>query len=145
MGAATAAPRGRDRRQKIVPLFAPERRSGFDRRREYPLTGPLRDRPLALIVLLAAVNTLSLLDFQLTAYELAQGIATEGNPVMAFLFASGPNSAWLFKTVLVLLVSVGIWRGRRMRPVLGVALFAFLVFSGVLAYHFVGVGAAYAL
>lgn len=98
-----------------------------------------------LLVLLIAVNVLSLLDFLLTAQELASGLATEGNPVLAPLFASGPLVAWLVKTVLLLLVSLAIWQGRRMRAVLSVAVLAFAVFAAVIGYHLVGVTTALAL
>lgn len=133
-----------DRRRRFIPFYAPERRTGFDRRRTYPVTGPLRDRPVALVVLLLAVNGLSLLDFALTMQELAAGIATEGNPVLAPLFAQGPMQAWAFKSALILLVSLGIWQGRRMRAILGVAVFALFTFAAVVGYHLIGISAAFA-
>lgn len=138
-----AAPRRRhddDRRRRVIPLFSPERRTGFDRRRSYPVTGTLRDRPHTLVVLLLAVNALSLLDFVLTYVELSTGVASEGNPVMAALFEAGPMQAWLFKTIVIALVSVAIWRGRQTRAILGVAVTAFAVFSVVVGYHLVALG-----
>lgn len=129
----------------MVPLYAPERRCGFDRRRTYPVTGSLRDRPHSLVTLLAAINALSLLDFLLTYHELESGLASEGNPIMAALFTAGPTQAWLFKSAVVLLVCVGIWRGRHMRAVLGVAVLAFAAFASVIGYHLVALGTIQAL
>ena len=111
------------------------RRTAFDRRRRYPVLGSLRDRPGLLLGVLVAVNVLSLLDGLLTAAELRSGIASEANPVLAPLFASSSYAALAFKTVLVALVSIGIWRLRRYRIVLAVSLLALALFTAVVAYH----------
>ncbi len=71
----------------------------------------------------------------LTAIEIHAGIATEGNPILAPLYASSPYLAVAFKVVVVALVSMGIWHQRRYRYVLAVSLLALAVFTGLLAYH----------
>ena len=122
-----------------------DRRTGFDRRREYPVTGKLRDRPGLLAVVLVAVNLLSAADFFLTHAELQAGIATEGNPLLAALFAGEPMSAWLFKTAVVLAVTLVIWHQRHRRAVLLVALAAFGIYLAVVIYHVAGITRALAV
>jgi hypothetical protein len=116
-----------------------DRRTGFDRRREYPVTGRLRDRPALLAGVLVAVNLLSAADFFLTQAELQAGIAIEGNPLLAALFEGGPLSAWLFKTTVVLAVTLVIWHQRHRRPILLVALAAFGIYLAVIGYHVAGI------
>jgi len=91
---------------------------------------------------LVAVNVLSALDFVLTQAEMDSGIASEGNPVLASLFEQGPGLAWLFKTVIVLGVSVVIWRQRHRRAILSVAIAALAIYALVIAYHLSGILAA---
>lgn len=140
---APSAPSERVGDRRTTRRFvARDRRTGFDRRRSYPVTGPLRENPRLLLVVLIAVNVLSALDFVLTRAEMSSGIATEGNPVLASLFAQGPGLAWLFKTVVVLAVSVVIWRERHRRAILAVALGALCVYALVIAYHLSGIATA---
>lgn len=131
-----------ERRSRRVALFAHERRTGFDRRRDYPITGALRDRPQVLLGLLVALNLLSGLDFVFTYLQLNAGVATEGNPVMASMFTSGPWQAWLFKTTVMLLVSIGIWRGRHTRAILEVAIGALGIYVALIGYHVTGMAAS---
>jgi hypothetical protein len=130
--------RGADRR-RTRRFVARDRRTGFDRRRSYPLTGALRENPRLLAAVLVAVNVLSALDFVLTQAEMDSGIASEGNPVLASLFEQGPGLAWLFKTVIVLGVSVVIWRQRHRRAILSVAIAALAIYALVIAYHLSGI------
>jgi hypothetical protein len=125
----------------------PERRSGFDRRvpasagragmaMESVLTG-LRDRPATVRVLLLTVNMLNLADFALTMNALSIG-GGEANPIMRSLFDLNPVYAGLFKILAVLAVSLVIWRFRRFRSALQVALVMLVIFMGVFFYHILG-------
>ena len=51
-----------ERRVKFVALRYPERRTGFDRRRSYPVLEFVRDSRVALLAVLVALNVLSLAD-----------------------------------------------------------------------------------
>jgi hypothetical protein len=126
--------RSGDRRRVSRYRFL-NRRTAFDRRRRYPVLGSLRDSPWMLLAVLIAANLLSLADGVLTAIEIQAGIATEGNPILAPLYASSPYFAIAFKIIVVALVSAGIWHQRRYRHVLAVSLLALAVFTGLLAYH----------
>ena len=136
-----------DRRRRRVSLVWPERRSGFDRRvpasagragmaMESVLTG-LRDRPATVRVLLLTVNMLNLADFALTMNALSIG-GGEANPIMRSLFDLNPVYAGLFKILAVLAVSLVIWRFRRFRSALQVALVMLAIFMGVFFYHILG-------
>lgn len=130
-------PRRGERRQQ--PRFRlVERRTGFDRRRRYPLTELLRDRPGLLALVLVAINALSALDFALTRIQLDAGVAREGNPVLAALFEQGPTRAWAFKTSVMLLVSIGIWSARKHRSVLLLAIGTLVLYAALVVYHLVG-------
>jgi len=123
-----------ERRTRRVYRFI-DRRCGFDRRRRYPILGTMRDHPWLLIAVLALVNALSLIDGLLTAAELAFGLADEGNPVLRTLIETDPLLAVAFKVGIVIVVSVGIWRGRHLRVMLALSLLALAAYAGVLAYH----------
>lgn len=128
----------RERRGVARGLYHPERRTGFDRRGWYPVTGLLRERPSLLIMTLVAANLLSMLDLALTWVELQSGLASEGNPLMAQLFEIGPGAAWLFKFVLGVAASLLIWRFRRYRQILAVSVAAFGIYAAVIGYHVLG-------
>jgi len=104
-----------DRRRASHYRFA-NRRTAFDRRRRYPVLGPLRDSSWLLLAVLIAANLLC-------------------NPVLAPLYATSPYLAVVFKVAVVALVSIGIWHQRRYRYVLAVSLLALAIFTGLLAYH----------
>lgn len=112
-----------------------ERRHGFDRRRSDSavsgLLATMRDSPGVLLAVLMATNVMNVLDLILTSRALKAGYA-EGNPLMALLFSHAPVLAAGFKLVSVAAVSAAVWRMRRYRPMLKVALFALLLFVGVL-------------
>lgn len=139
-----------DRRCSRWNFVLRERRTGFDRRCltdagvvtqgfEGALTG-LRDRPRALWVVLAVVNTLNIADFVLTLNVLAAG-GGEANPIMRSLFHLSPIWAGVFKLVAVLLATALVWRCRRFRSALVAALLMLAVFIAVLFYHMVGLAA----
>lgn len=102
------------------------------------MTGMLRDSPVVLLAVLVTINTLSALDFMLTNSYLQRGTASEGNPVLASLFEQGAGQAWLFKTGVVLAVSLVIWHQRRYRAILAVAITALVIYLLVIAYHVIG-------
>jgi len=130
-----------DRRHSRVAIVVPERRTGFDRRIKHYVTGHLRDNPSQLMIVLILINVLSLIDFAFTWVQLQGGVSVEGNPFLAPLFAQNPLVAWSFKTCLVLAVSYGIWTSRRYRPIIIVALMAFVLYGGLFIYHIVGMRA----
>ena len=130
--------KGTDRRTSRRFHF-PERRTGFDRRRSYLLTGRLKDSPGTLLVVLLATNALSAMDFAFTHMLLEAGAIEEGNPILASLFEQGAGGAWLFKTSVMIAVSLAIWHQRKHRAVLGVAAGAFAVYLSVIAYHLFGI------
>jgi len=124
-----------DRRVTSAHLHAPERRTGFDRRRTYPVLGVFRDDPRLFAYLVLSVVALSIADGALTAYELGVGIAEEGNPVLGALISAHPALAVAFKLVMTLLVAWGIWHGRRYRLIIAVGLGAFFTYGLLIAYH----------
>lgn len=127
--------RGRsDRRRGWAYRFVDER-SGFDRRRRYPVLGAMRDNPRVLLVVLVLVNVLSWFDGLLTLIEVSSGVAREGNPVLAGLYARNPALAIALKAALILVVSISIWRHRHYRVMLAVAVGALVAFTVLLAYH----------
>jgi Domain of unknown function (DUF5658) len=136
-----------ERRRRRVSFVWPERRSGFDRRGsaspgrvavafEGLLVG-LRDSPAAVRVLLLTVNMLNLADFALTMNALAMG-GGEANPIMRSLFDVNPVYAGIFKIFVILAVSLVIWRFRRYRSALQIALVLVVIFLGVFFYHILG-------
>ena len=123
------------RRQRRVYRFV-DRRRGWDRRRDYPVLGLLRDEPRHLLLLLAILNLFSLLDAVFTAIELRGGLATEGNPVLLSILGGGNTLAVMgFKVVVIVLVSLLIWYHRDRRLFLGIAVTAMGLYVGVVAYH----------
>lgn len=138
------ARRGPDRRHHSRFVLA-ERRSGFDRRqpRGFERTAlALRDSPAVLLVLLAAANVMNIIDQLATTQALAAG-HSEGNPVMAALIAHDPRVAAVVKVLAILLVTAGIWRLRRYRLILQVAVLMFALFAGVLVLHVFGAALYY--
>lgn len=138
------ARRGADRRQRTTFVLA-ERRSGFDRRQQGGFARAamaLRDSPATLLVLLAAANVMNVIDQLATTQALSAGFS-EGNPVMAALISHDPRLAAVLKVLAILLVSAGIWRLRRYRLILQVAVLMFALFAGVLVLHVYGAALYY--
>jgi hypothetical protein len=130
----------RRRRKRFVVR---ERRSGFERRlrsrsglaRSVDASlAYLRDNAAALVAVLVVANLLSLLDLMLTMYALPLG-AREGNPFMRYLFEASPEQAAAVKVGAIVLVSLFIWKLRRYRLVLGVALFALAAYAVIVTYE----------
>ena len=130
-----------DRRDGASGFHFPERRTGFDRRRDYAITGFLRDRPHMLAVVLIAINALSAVDFAFTYVQIQAGVSVEGNPLLAEMFAQSVGRAWLFKTVMVGVVTLAMWMGRRHRSILAVAAGTLVFYALLIAYHLIGMRA----
>ncbi len=122
------------RRAKRVYRFI-DRRSGFDRRGHAVVLGTMRDHPWILVAVLIVLNVLSLLDGFFTAAELGLGIASEGNPLLDAVARHNPLFAVAVKVGAMLLVSVGIWHGRRTRAILALSLISLGLFAAIVAYH----------
>lgn len=138
MSTAISERRGVDRRTAHqFTLRWPERRTGFDRRAEYPVLHVLRNSGALLLSLLVLLNVMSLLDLGLTTYELSLG-AAEGNPVMRMAFDAGPTAVIAVKVGVMLLVSGGIWWLRRYRRVLQLSVASVGAYAALLVYHVVG-------
>lgn len=127
-----------DRRQRVVFLAWPERRSGFDRRDEATVE-VLRDTPQLLVAVLTVLNILNVLDWRLTEFEMSFGVS-EGNPIIAALFGVDSLAAGLFKIALMVGMSIIVWRGRRYRRILEFAVVATMIYSALIAYHLFGIG-----
>jgi hypothetical protein len=136
----TRVARAGERRRSTARVLL-ERRGGFDRRRVGGALGrflvALRDSPAALLMLLVSINVMNLLDQLATSSALAAGFR-EGNPVMASLISADPRLAAMVKLLSVLAVSLGIWKLRRYRMILQVALFTFALFCATMLVHFYG-------
>jgi len=125
---------GKDRRVAWRFHFN-DRRTGFHRRKLHPFLHTLRESGWVLISLLVLLNALSLIDAVFTMFELRNGIATEANPVLGTILGASPLLAVGFKTAIMVLVSVMIWRGRRYRAILVLAPMALALYAVVLGYH----------
>ena len=135
--------RGSDRRSPNIPLYLPERRRGFDRRR--PAEGTWRARYHHLLeeyrhdhdtiaAALLVFVVLNIVDLLLTVKALSMG-AVEVNPVMAWLFAIDPTMAAAFKVVVGIGIALAVWSARRYRRMLEASLVLVAVMTLVLAYH----------
>ena len=89
------------------------------------------------IDLLTAWRRIAAMALVLTVQALGRG-ATEVNPVMAWLFEQNLLLASTFKLGIGLVVATTIWRLRRYRHVLELALVLTGVFVLVLGYHIAG-------
>jgi hypothetical protein len=133
----------RRRRRRFV---VNERRSGFARRREAyrspagrAFDGSVRfvhAHSAALVAVLALTAVLSLVDLALTVMALRSG-AAEANPLMRHLF--GVGSGWGWPAVAKVASSAGlslfVWKFRRYRSVLAVALLALALYGVVVFYE----------
>jgi len=118
----------------------PEKRTGFDRRIQRKshfsrILVSLANHRRAFISILIAVNVLSVLDFLLTMNLLNLGTIAEANPIMADLIVLNPIVAFLYKTSLVLSVTLIFWRFRRYRSVILATSSALVLFSVLIFYQ----------
>ncbi len=131
--------RATTRRNARVKFKYPERRTGFERRilRTSYLSRvsiSLANHRRAFLNVLIAVNVLSVLDFLLTINLLNLGHIWEGNPFIASLIVFNPIVAFLYKTSLVLSVTLVFWRFRRYKSVI-LATSSTLLFFSVLIFY----------
>ena len=137
--------RGADRRQRHARFVLRERRGGFDRRAPDSASSRVFERALlrlrddgpVLVALLALANILSLLDFFLTRRALDRG-AGEANLLLRHLLMQNVWAAGAFKVLLVLLVSLTVWRLRRYRLVLLAGVAECALYVPVIAYQLYG-------
>jgi len=126
---------GRDRRRERQRGFRwSERRSGFDERQRYPITGGLRDNLPVLVALLVALNVLNAFDLVMT-YEALERGAVEGNPFMRIMLSGTPGLDIAFKVGTMAVVSTGVFFLRRYRWILAVAVAAMVLYAVVAIYH----------
>jgi len=128
--------RAADRRARRTSVRWPERRTGFDRRRNSRVS-VLRDSSVLLIAMLGLLNILNMLDLRFTLLALDRG-AVEANPVMTSLFSMGTVSAGLFKIAVVLAISLTVWWGRKYRRILEFAVLSTALYVALVGYHIVG-------
>lgn len=128
----------KDRRSERGGFRLKERRTGFDRRETYPVTGSLRDNPVLLLTILAATLAMSVLDLELTRLGIAAGVSVEANALMASLLAQDPMQALLFKLGVASAIGAATWVLRRHRPMLAVAAGGFALYLGIIGYHLMG-------
>lgn len=133
--------RSGERRQAPGRFRIVERRSGFDRRGDRSALLVLRDNPMLLLILLVTLNVLSAVDWAFTVHALQLG-AVEGNLLLSGLIEVNPAAAATFKAVVILLVSLVVWRARRYRLVLATSVVAVTVFALLVPYHIVAFATA---
>ena len=141
---ATSAERRSVDRRISRKFVVRERRTGFDRRRPRRATAVggavdaslvyLRDNASVVIAVLLTANLLSILDLVFTLRALQNG-AVEANPLMKALLAWDPAVAGGVKVGIIMALSLLIWKMRRYRLVLQVAVFALVVYAAIIAYH----------
>ena len=144
--AETLRLRGPERRRGTRFVFR-ERRSGFERRgrrrsRAAALDTSLiylRDNPVAVAVLLLLGNVLSLADLALTRVSLVLG-ASEANPFMRPFVVAHPALAGVLKVGLVVALSLMIWRQRRRRRGLELAVFLAIFYGVLVIYELMSIG-----
>jgi hypothetical protein len=121
-----------------------DRRNGFDRRQRRRATAVgsawetslvyLRDNASAVLLVLVTANVFSILDLVFTLRALKNG-AQEGNPLMKALLDWSPTLAAGVKVAIIAAFSVLLWKMRRYRLILQVAVFALMLYAAIVAYH----------
>lgn len=122
-------------RRRARTFRATDRRDGFDRRRRYPLLDVVRERPLAVPLLLIALNLFSLIDGFYTSVEVGLGVASEANPLLTAAAAQHPLLPALVKVGMMALVTAIIWTNRQRRDVLRLALAGVAIYGALVVYH----------
>jgi hypothetical protein len=130
--------RDSERRAGGVYLRWPERRTGFDRRRSYPVASVLRSDERWFASILALIMLLGILDWALTYYALSSLGAAEANPFMRIAFETGPGAALALKVASLGAVIAGMWWLRRYRSVIVLAAIAAMLHVVLIGYHVVG-------
>jgi len=127
-----------DRRSGGVALCWPERRTGFDRRRAYPVSGMLRSDERWFAGILGLIFLLGILDWAFTSHALASLGAYEANPFMRAAFDAGPSQALLLKLASLVTVIAGMWWLRRYRSVIVLAAVTAAFHVALVGYHIAG-------
>ncbi len=127
-----------ERRSGGVSLCWPERRTGFDRRRSYPVSGALRSDERWFALVLVLVFALGLADWALTSRALASLNAHEGNPFMRAAFEAGPAQALLLKLASLGVVIAVMWWLRRYRSIILLAAVTAAFHIALITYHLAG-------
>lgn len=130
--------RSADRRSGGVSLFWPERRTGFDRRRSYPVSGMLRSDERWFAAILILIVALGIMDWAFTSRALASLGAYEANPFMRAAFEAGPAQALVLKLASLGVVTGGMWWLRRYRSVIVLAAATAAFHIALIAYHIAG-------
>ena len=130
--------RDSDRRAGGVYLRWPERRTGFDRRRSYPVSSALSSDERWFASILALIMLLGILDWAMTYYALSSLGAAEANPFMRIAFETGPGAAFALKVTSLGAVIAGMWLLRRYRSVIVLAAIAAMLHVVLIGYHVVG-------
>lgn len=90
-------------------------------------------------ILLPCVFVLNLADALLTWFWVSRNLATEANPLMAYLLNEGPFWFLLGKMSLVSFGLLLLWKFREARTALPSTLVVFFVYFSILIYHTYGV------
>ena len=128
-----------ERRAMRASWCWPERRTGFDRRRSYPVSGVVLSDQRFFAALLIFIGVLGFLDWALTYHALTSLGAAEGNPLMRAAFDAGPGAALALKLTSLAAVVAGMWWLRRYRSVIVLAVTAAGLHVVVIGYHVAGV------
>jgi hypothetical protein len=130
--------RDSERRAGGLYLRWPERRTGFDRRRSYPVSSTLGSDERWFASILALIMLLGILDWALTYYALSSLGAAEANPFMRVAFETGPGAALALKVISLGAVIAGMWWLRRYRSVIVLAAITGMLHVVLIGYHVVG-------
>ncbi|MBW6468773.1 MAG: hypothetical protein K0B85_06405 [Coriobacteriia bacterium] len=131
--------RDSERRGVRASWHWPERRTGFDRRRSYPLSGLIRSDQRYFAALLVLILVLGVLDWALTYNALTSLGAVEGNPLMRAAYDAGPGAALALKLTSLAAVVAGMWWLRHYRSVIVLAVAAAGLHVVLVGYHVAGV------
>ncbi len=127
-----------DRRINRVSLRWPERRTGFDRRRSYPVSSIFRSDDRRYAAVLALILLLGIMDWAFTSHALDALGAYEANPFMRAAFEAGSMYALGLKLVSLTAVIACMWWLRRHRSVIVVATVTAALHIPLIAYHVAG-------
>jgi hypothetical protein len=140
--------KGIDRRSGKSRVHFPERRLGFDRRRDHSVGGirlayrslvrRLSESPGRAAVLMASIVVLNVADMAFTFQALDRGLE-ELNPVMVGLLGAGHGVAAFVKIGVTAGLAAAGWWFRRFRRVIEVALAVVALMSLLILYHLLGV------
>jgi hypothetical protein len=128
-----------ERRKKRSFFYYPERRTGFDRRRDknsflYLVEYFLSRQSSVFLALILFLNLANLFDLYLTKISLEFGFK-EANLILNWLILRSLPAAVIFKIGIIAGVSYLMWRFRQYRYVVRLALFTVAMFLALLLYE----------